>query len=219
MKTRQTGFITILMIVIFLAIPAQSVHAYTTCDGIERGDRVIVQYVGTFADTGVEFDSSPPGGAAFTITTPGLIQGFYEGLLGMKIGQEKTINVPASKAYSAETAPSPEFVNRALVFEVEVLDVDAPTTIETCENDGPGVLSQLIRVVGTILALGLVGFVGVSAYLALNKRTTRACVHCRENGRDRKAEGNCSSCGLHYCRASFSRGCPNCGNNSFIPYK
>lgn len=68
---------------------------------VQKGDEVKVHYTGRLT-TGEEFDSSagrePLG---FTVGAGQMIQGFDAGVVGMAIGEKKTINIPAEEAYGA----------------------------------------------------------------------------------------------------------------------
>lgn len=66
---------------------------------IKKGDNVKVHYTGKLAD-GTVFDSSKGGEPlAFAIGSGQVIQGFEEGVLGMKVGESRTVHVPVEKAY------------------------------------------------------------------------------------------------------------------------
>ncbi len=63
------------------------------------GDIVKVHYTGTL-DNGSVFDSSADGEPLeFTIGTGQVIKGFDNGVSGMKVGEKKTIHIPAEDAY------------------------------------------------------------------------------------------------------------------------
>ncbi len=64
-----------------------------------EGDVVQVHYTGTLTD-GIVFDSSidrEP--IEFTLGEGQMIPGFEKAVLGMKIGEKKTVTIPASEAY------------------------------------------------------------------------------------------------------------------------
>jgi FKBP-type peptidyl-prolyl cis-trans isomerase 2 len=66
---------------------------------VKAGDRVKVHYHGRLTD-GTTFDSS--GGREpleFEVGSGMVIKGFDEGLLGMTVGQKKTIEIPVEDAY------------------------------------------------------------------------------------------------------------------------
>ena len=92
--TNLSIIMSIIIIVQLFSISTPiSVTAYTSCDGIEEGDVALVQYIGTYDPDGdgvfEEFDRHRDNGAEFTIEPGRLIDGFYNGLLGMKVGEEK----------------------------------------------------------------------------------------------------------------------------------
>ncbi|WP_214040974.1 peptidylprolyl isomerase [Methanoculleus sp.] len=66
---------------------------------VKSGDRVLVHYAGTF-DNGTVFDTStgrePLG---FTVGNGEVIAGFDAGVIGMRVGEEKTLHIPADQAY------------------------------------------------------------------------------------------------------------------------
>jgi peptidylprolyl isomerase len=65
----------------------------------KSGDTVKVQYTGTLAD-GTQFDSSvgkEP--LQFTLGQGRVIPGFDAAVTGMKVGEKKTVTIPAAQAY------------------------------------------------------------------------------------------------------------------------
>lgn len=65
----------------------------------KEGDTVSLHYKGTFED-GTVFDSSETHGALkFTIGKGMVIPGFDEAVLGMKLGETKTVTIPPEKGY------------------------------------------------------------------------------------------------------------------------
>jgi peptidylprolyl isomerase len=64
-----------------------------------KGDKVKVHYTGTL-DDGTVFDSSREREPLeFVIGSGTLIPGFENGVLGMEVGETKTIDIPAADAY------------------------------------------------------------------------------------------------------------------------
>jgi FKBP-type peptidyl-prolyl cis-trans isomerase len=80
-------------------------------------DSIKVKYTGAFAN-GVVFDSG-----TYPLRVPGqVIQGWNEGLLGMKIGGSRQLIIPSSLGYG-ERGSYPDIPpNATLVFTVEPLD-------------------------------------------------------------------------------------------------
>ena len=65
----------------------------------KRGDNVKVHYTGKLTD-GTVFDSSDGGDPLeFAIGSGQVIQGFDEGVVGMKVGESKVVEIPVAKAY------------------------------------------------------------------------------------------------------------------------
>ena len=91
------------------------------------GATLTVHYVGTLAD-GTQFDSSRDGGEPFQFIfgTGQVIQGWDQGLLGMKVGGTRTLTIPPELGYGSKSAGSIP-ANSTLFFEVELLGVDAPS--------------------------------------------------------------------------------------------
>jgi FKBP-type peptidyl-prolyl cis-trans isomerase len=89
------------------------------------GSKVKVHYVGTLED-GKEFDSSRKRGEPFTFTigSGGVIQGWDEGVAGMKVGERRKLIVPPSAGYK-DKAQGEIPPNSTLVFDIELLGVES----------------------------------------------------------------------------------------------
>ncbi len=94
--------------------------------GVEskQGDTVTVHYTGTFKDGSV-FDSSVTRGEPFAFTLGGnrVIQGWEQGVLGMKEGEKRKLTVPYTLGYG-EAAYGPIPAKSTLIFEVELLKIN-----------------------------------------------------------------------------------------------
>lgn len=88
-------------------------------------DVVKVHYKGTFADGSV-FDSSYDRKQPIDFPLKGVIKGWTEGLQLMPVGSKYEFVIPAELAYG-QRGPGAIGPNRALVFEVELLDIVTPT--------------------------------------------------------------------------------------------
>lgn len=97
-------------------------------DGQEAktGDNVKVHYKGTFATTGQKFDSSYDTGepVSFDLKSGSVIEGWVQGVPGMKVGGKRRLVIPSSLAYGAQGAPGSIPPNTDLVFEVELLGIN-----------------------------------------------------------------------------------------------
>jgi FKBP-type peptidyl-prolyl cis-trans isomerase len=89
------------------------------------GQTVTVNYVGVLCKTGKEFDSSwsrnQP--SSFPLTAGGVIQGWVEGIPGMKVGSRRELIIPANLAYGKAGRPPTIPPNSTLVFVVDLLSV------------------------------------------------------------------------------------------------
>jgi FKBP-type peptidyl-prolyl cis-trans isomerase 2 len=65
----------------------------------KQGDVVRVHYTGKLTD-GTQFDSSEGREPLeFTVGAGQMIKGFDDGVVGMNVGDKKTLNIPATEAY------------------------------------------------------------------------------------------------------------------------
>jgi FKBP-type peptidyl-prolyl cis-trans isomerase len=93
------------------------------------GKALSVNYTGWLYDAsktdakGVQFETSVGGTAlAFTLGAGQVINGWEQGIPGMKIGGVRRLVIPSSLAYGAtRNGPIPPYAS--LVFEIELLDV------------------------------------------------------------------------------------------------
>jgi FKBP-type peptidyl-prolyl cis-trans isomerase FkpA len=95
------------------------------------GATVHVHYTGWLYDPaasdhrGKKFDSSKDGGAPFEFRLGAgeVIQGWDEGVAGMKVGGTRLLTVPPALGYGAGGASGIIPPNATLVFELELVDV------------------------------------------------------------------------------------------------
>jgi FKBP-type peptidyl-prolyl cis-trans isomerase len=121
--------------------PTAAGQTITTMDGLiikddvigtgtvaEVGDTVTVNYTGKL-DDGTIFDSSlksfKPDGApySFTIGVTHVIQGWSEGVPGMKVGGTRELTIPPALGYGADGAYSTIPPNATLHFVITLLAV------------------------------------------------------------------------------------------------
>jgi peptidylprolyl isomerase len=90
------------------------------------GKKVTVQYVGVSALNGRQFDASWDRGEPFpfTLGQGDVIQGWDQGVEGMKVGGRRMLVVPPDLAYGAEGSPPTIGPNETLVFVVDLLSVE-----------------------------------------------------------------------------------------------
>lgn len=89
------------------------------------GDTVLVHYTGTLAD-GTQFDSSRDRGQPFQfiLGSGGVIQGWEEGIQGMREGGKRLLVIPPDLAYGAQGRPPVIPSNAELTFDVELVEVN-----------------------------------------------------------------------------------------------
>ena len=70
---------------------------------VKQGDQIKVHYIGTLND-GTEFDNSYKRGEpiAFAAQTGQMIKGFDNAVVGMTVGEKKSINIPHVDAYGPQ---------------------------------------------------------------------------------------------------------------------
>lgn len=88
---------------------------------LKAGQEATINYVGQSWSTKAEFDTSW-GKTPFTTTIPGgLIDGWNEGIPGMKIGGRRLLIIPPSKGYGPQGAGDAIGPNETLVFVVDLI--------------------------------------------------------------------------------------------------
>ncbi len=90
---------------------------------VKAGDMVRIHYTGTLED-GTIFDSSVNRGQPFEtqIGVGMLIQGWDQGIPGMKVGGKRHLIIPAELGYGAQAVGSIP-ANSTLIFDVELLEI------------------------------------------------------------------------------------------------
>ena len=90
---------------------------------VAAGDDVLMQYAGTSWSTGEEFDSSwSRGKTAFPVQNVGkapVIDGWNQGLIGMKEGGRRQIIIPPDLGYGPQGSPPKIGANETLIFVVD----------------------------------------------------------------------------------------------------
>lgn len=147
MKNIQYGIIAVVIVVgvyalfIYTQKPASSLpqkqKQMTTTDklliedlkegtgsAVVSGDTVSIHYSGTLTN-GTEFDSSYKRGAPFEtqIGVGQVIQGWDEGVVGMKVGGKRKLTIPPHMAYGEQGAGGVIPPNATLVFTVELVGI------------------------------------------------------------------------------------------------
>lgn len=92
-----------------------------TGDAVKAGDCVVAKYYGTLATTGEMFDENftKAQGLKFQVGIGTVIQGWDEGVVGMKAGGMRRLVIPSDKAYGENGSGSIP-ANADLVFVVKL---------------------------------------------------------------------------------------------------
>jgi FKBP-type peptidyl-prolyl cis-trans isomerase FkpA len=114
------------------------VASSTTADGLviedtkigsgaeaKQGDTVSVKYTGKLAD-GTVFDATSKHDGQpiqFTLGSGMVIAGWEEGIVGMKVGGQRTLIIPPALAYGANGRPGAIPPNATLTFDVTLENV------------------------------------------------------------------------------------------------
>ena len=89
---------------------------------VKPGDTVTAHYTGALAKDGTIFQSSLDTGAPIPFSLNGVIEGWKEGVPGMKVGGERRLIIPAEQAYGESgTAGIPP--NSDLVFDIVLVKI------------------------------------------------------------------------------------------------
>jgi FKBP-type peptidyl-prolyl cis-trans isomerase len=95
----------------------------------QSGDMVAMNYTGRLKD-GTVFDSNVDPKFnhvepfVFPLGAGRVIAGWDKGIVGMKVGEKKTLTIPPEDAYGANGIPGVIPPNATLIFEVELLAIN-----------------------------------------------------------------------------------------------
>lgn len=91
---------------------------------VKSGDTVVMHYTGTLLD-GTKFDSSVDRGQPFEtqIGVGQVIEGWDQGIPGMKVGGKRRLTIPSALGYGSTGAGGLIPPNAALIFDVELLEI------------------------------------------------------------------------------------------------
>jgi peptidylprolyl isomerase len=147
-----------------------------TGDAAEVGDTVVVNYVGVRSEDGTEFDNSYDRGSPFPVTigTTSVIQGWTDGLVGLKQGGRRQLDIPADQAYG--DSPQGDIIQPgdALTFVVEAVSVYGPAeaadepqvTVEPGPNQEEIAIDDLVEGTGDVIQAGQTAVIQLMAFRA-----------------------------------------------------
>ncbi len=119
-------------------LSAQRIRVGTGSAVVKAGDVVVVNYKGAFTD-GKIFDNSYERGQPFKVQIGAkqVIPGFEQGVLGMLVGEIRRIFIPANLAYGAQGQGGVIPPNTPLVFEVELMSIEAAEVAPQVPTEAP----------------------------------------------------------------------------------
>lgn len=104
------------------------VHDIVQGDGVQvpAGATVTTHYVGvSWANDGEQFDASWDRGTPIQFPLAGVIQGWTDGIPGMRVGGRRLLVIPPSQGYGPQS-PAPAIApNDTLVFVIDMVDAAA----------------------------------------------------------------------------------------------
>lgn len=113
------------------------------------GDTVRVHYTGTL-DDGSEFDSSSGGAPLeFQLGEGNVIPGFDGAVLGMAVGDSKTVNIVAAEAYGPHHPEGVQEIERSAIPEEVVVEIGGKLQAMSSDNE-PMVLTVVAIGDGTV---------------------------------------------------------------------
>lgn len=96
-------------------------------EAVEPGATITAHYTGAYAVNGEIFESSKDSGQPATFPLGNVIQGWQQGVPGMKVGGKRRLIIPGSMAYGeAPAGYTPGSTDRplgVLVFDIELVSI------------------------------------------------------------------------------------------------
>jgi len=91
---------------------------------VANGDTVVIEWSGYYTD-GAMWNSSSMMGEPFTFTVGAgdVVEGWDVGILGMQVGGERTLEVPANMAYGEEGAHPMISPDQDLVYNIMLVEI------------------------------------------------------------------------------------------------
>lgn len=129
-QRRKRRLITIgaVAVIVVAAVIGTIVYFAVRNEGPARvaavGDKLSMYYT-LWLEDGTQIESNVGGNPfKFTLGQGDVIKGWDEGLVGMKVGETRTLTIPPDLAYGEAGSPPKIPPNATLTFEVELLAVE-----------------------------------------------------------------------------------------------
>jgi peptidylprolyl isomerase len=122
----------------------------STSPQVKNGDTVRVNYTGKLSDGTVFDSSSGRTPLEFTLGSGQLIPGFEKAVLGMKVGEKKTITIPANEAYGP--------YRKELALEIPRTDLKDITPkigmqLQSTQKDGSLIVATITKITETTVTV------------------------------------------------------------------
>lgn len=100
---------------------------------VSKGDRIKVEYIGSFPEDGEVFDESEGRGPLeFEVGAGQMIKGFDKAVVGMKLNEEKDVTIPPEEAYgSADEGQKIEIPVERIAGQGQEIKVGTPIATTT----------------------------------------------------------------------------------------
>jgi peptidylprolyl isomerase len=98
---------------------------------VPKGATVTVNYIGVACSTGKIFDSSWSRGQTATFPLTGVIQGWTNGIPGMRVGGRRLLGIPPADAYGASGQGADIGPNEPLWFVVDMVKIGSASASTT----------------------------------------------------------------------------------------
>lgn len=141
----------------------------------QAGDTVEVNYVGVRSEDGTEFDSSYGRGTfPVVLGEGGVIQGWEQGLIGIKAGGRRQLDIPADLAYGDQPQGDVIKAGDALTFVIDAVSVTPGVHVPTADvadkpkvDVKPSVGASKSSFTDLIVGTGDEALAGCTAYVQL----------------------------------------------------
>ena len=94
-----------------------------TGEEVRHGAKITAHYTGALVKNGIIFQSSHDFGDAITFGLDQVIQGWTDGVPGMKIGGTRRLVIPAEQAYGSSSPSRNIPANSDLVFDIDLVAI------------------------------------------------------------------------------------------------